>query len=148
MIAAQYRFQGYLASLDDLGRLQCNPGYGEAYTEDLLKKIKEQGGNIFVAEEGGKMIGFIAAVLETQSDLDKFSHAPLKQGRILDLFVEDEYRGSGVGKQLMSTVEQYLRDEKCDVVTLAVFGPNKKAKKFYEQIGYSERDYDLQKSLT
>lgn len=147
MAAAQYRFQSYLAELDDLGRLQCNPGYGEAYTEDLLKKIKERGGQIFVAEEAGKMVGFVAGVLDTQTDLDKLGHAPLKEGRILDLFVEDEYRGSGVGKKLMTKMEQYFRDEKCGAVTLAVFGPNKKAKEFYEKLGYADRDYDLQKPL-
>lgn len=147
MIAAQYRFQGYLAEIDDLKRVQCNPGYGEAYTDDLLKKIKEQCGHIYVAEEEGEMVGFIAGVIETQTELDKLSHIPLKHGRVLDLFVESNYRGSGVGKQLMAKIEHYFRDQQCDAIMIEVFGPNKKAKQFYEQLGYADRDYDLQKSL-
>ncbi len=147
MVAAQYRFMTYLSNIDDLGRLVCNPGYGEAYTTDLLEKLKEQDGQIYVAENDGKMVGFIAGVVEKESEIEKLSHIPLKQGRVLDLFVEEEYRGSGVGKQLMARVEEYFRDKKCDTALIEVFGPNKKAKNFYEQLGYADRDYDLQKSL-
>lgn len=147
IISAQYRFQGYLAEIDDLKLLRCNPGYGEAYTEDLLKKVTERGGKIFVAEEGEKIVGFVAGVFDEQSDLDKLGHKVMKYGDILDLFVEEEFRGTGIGKELMNKMEDYFRSQKCDVVVIEVFGPNNKAHQFYEQLGYADRDYRVQKIL-
>lgn len=145
--AALYRFQNYLASLDDLGRIQCKPGYGEAYLTDLLNKIKEHGGQIFVAEEAGKIIGFTAGILEEETDMHRFESVPLKYGLITDVFVEEEYRGTGIGKQLMTVIEQYFKDQKCDVALLRVIAQNTNAYKMYQQIGYVTREHELHKTL-
>lgn len=147
IISAQYRFQGYLAEIDDLKLLRCNPGYGESYTEDMLKKVKEQGGKVFVAEDNKKVVGFVAGIIDEQSEIDKLGHKVMKYGDILDLFVEEEFRGTGIGKELMSEMEKYFRNQNCEAIMIGVFGPNQKARKFYEQLGYIDRDYRVQKLL-
>lgn len=145
--AAQYRFQGYLTEIDDLKLLRCNPGYGEVYTEDLLKKVSERSGKIFVAEDGDKIIGFVAGIIDKQTELDKLGHKVMKYGDILDLFVEEEFRGTGIGRELMAQMENYFRSQNCEAIMIGVFGPNDKAHKFYEQLGYTDRDYRVQKIL-
>ncbi len=147
LISAQYRFQGYLAEIDNFKLLRCNPGYGEAYTEDMLKKVNERNGKVFVAEEGERVIGFVAGVIDEQSELDKLGHKTMKYGDILDLFVEEEFRGTGIGKELMVQMENYFRSQDCEAIMIGVFGPNVKAHKFYEQLGYTDRDYRVQKLL-
>ena len=147
LISAQYRFQGYLTEIDDLKLLRCNPGYGEVYTEDMLKKIKERGGKVFVAEDNENIIGFVAGVMDEQSELDKLGHKTMKYGDVLDLFVEEEFRGTGIGKELMAQMENYFRSQNCKAVMIGVFGPNEKAHKFYEQLGYTDRDYRVQRML-
>jgi len=141
------RFQEYLVSIDPLHRLRKTFNYGQIYTKDFLAKIKKGRGIIFVAEDGGKIVAFIGGIISQQITLDLIGQKPIQSGRILELFVEQDYRGSGIGKQLMEEMERYLKKNGCKYVFVEVFGPNESAHEFYKRLGYTDRDYDMQKQL-
>ena len=147
LISALYQFQTYLAELDPLKRVQCWPGYGEAYTKDLLEKVGKHNGKIFIVEEGGKMIGFASGIIEEMPEQEKLAHIPVISGYILDVYVESEYRGTGIGKQLMEEMEKYFKEKKCTMVSFRVFKPNESAHEFYKTLGYEDRDYIMEKMI-
>lgn len=137
------KLQDFLIRLDPLKRLQRAQGYGKLYTEDLLKKIAKHDGIIILAQTQEKVVGCAAGIIEKQSKTDLLDCVPTKTGRILEIFVSEDCRGQGIGKELMKQMEEYIKQKKCDVIRIEVFEPNKSAHEFYKKRGYSDRIIDL-----
>jgi GNAT superfamily N-acetyltransferase len=60
---------------------------------------------------------------------------------IHDLAVLPEYRGCGVGRQLLAAVEQKARTLGCCKVTLEVQEDNRRARRVYEAAGFAQAVY-------
>lgn len=140
-------FGEYLEEIDDMQRLKYAQNGDVWFTNEMLKQIRKYEGKIYVAEDQGKIIGFIAGYKQPIDKEGKMSGVTIPSGRISELFVLDEYRGQGIGKQLIERIENHLKSIRCDVVKVEVFGPNKKAHAFYNNLGFTERNYDLIKKL-
>jgi ribosomal protein S18 acetylase RimI-like enzyme len=141
------QLQDFLAKIDPLQRLHRGPGYSPRYFQNILKKVAKQEGVIFIAFDGKVAVGCVAGIIEKQSKEDLLECVPTRAGKILELFVVDEYRNAGIGKQLMSKLEDYFRTKKCDVIRLGVFAPNLAAHDFYAKLGYQDRYIDMLKVL-
>ena len=77
----------------------------------------------FSAENGeGRIIGVITG------------RAYYNEVHIGDLIVDEAYRGSGLGRALVGTVEDAFRDKGYDLITLTTFGFQ--APVFYRKLGY------------
>ena len=77
----------------------------------------------FAAENGeGRIIGVVTG------------RALYNEVRIGDLIVDEAYRGSGLGRALVGTVEDTYRGKGYDVITLTTFGFQ--APVFYRKLGY------------
>ncbi|MFA5303674.1 MAG: GNAT family N-acetyltransferase [Candidatus Nanoarchaeia archaeon] len=139
--------QDYIIGLDSLRILRKSENYGKAYTQNIIKKISKHEGIIILAYEQKKIVGCIAGIIEKQTKDDLLECIPMKDGRVLELFVSNEIRNKGIGKKLMKKVEDYFKRKKCDAIRIEVFEPNLLARKFYEKIGYAERIIDLIKKL-
>ena len=137
----------YLIPLDPLKRIRRHPTWGKTYTRSLLDKINHHNGVIYVAECDRKIIGIIAGIIQKQSKLDLLEFAPTKFGRVLELFVDEKFRGKYVGRLLMEKMEEYFKSEGCDFVRIEVFQPNKLAHDFYKKRGYADRVIDMAKQL-
>lgn len=140
-------FQKYLSHVDDKHMLQWKDGYGEEYVKLTLEHIEKRGGIFVVSENDGAIIGLCAGEIIESEPIDEYEVKPHKAGRITEIYVEGEYRGQGIGKQLLERVEEYFREQKCEVIRLEVFAPNASARAFYDKMGYGERDIDLAKFL-
>ena len=57
---------------------------------------------------------------------------------IHDLAVLPDYRGQGVGTELLAAVEQRARDDDCCKLTLEVLDDNHGARRLYEQLGFGD----------
>jgi ribosomal protein S18 acetylase RimI-like enzyme len=55
---------------------------------------------------------------------------------ISDISVSAQARGKGIGTELLKVVEQHALDNGLRILTLAVIGPNTRAKALYERIGF------------
>jgi ribosomal protein S18 acetylase RimI-like enzyme len=121
----------------------------EAYTNQIIKDANERNGFIYLAEENGKIIGFIQGIInDNKSDvLYKLSHVPFSDGWIGELYVKPEFRGRGLGKQLIERARQYFRDNGCRFIRLTVLSDNADSVKIYKKLGFETRDLELVKEL-
>ena len=60
---------------------------------------------------------------------------------IHDLAVLPEYRGRGIGKQLLQRIEQKALELGCGKLTLEVLENNHRARQLYEQSGFHQASY-------
>jgi GNAT superfamily N-acetyltransferase len=137
----------FIISIDPLKRLRRLPTYGTYYANNILKKVKKMHGLILLAYNQEKIVGCIVGIIEEQNKYDLLEYIPTKGGRILDLFVADTYRNLGIGNKLMQQMEDYFKQNECDIIRVDVFEPNKFAHSFYLKHKYSDRVIDMVKSL-
>lgn len=84
---------------------------------------------IFVADENGKLEGFVTFYL-----IPNIKHG-WHRGHIEDFFVTGNVRGKGVGTQLFNFVEQYCKENNIKVIKLDSANDLTNAHKFYEKNG-------------
>jgi ribosomal-protein-alanine N-acetyltransferase len=100
----------------------------EVYPRDLLKFYLNIAPKTFlVVEVGGKIIGYIIAVIRRGYI-----------GHIVSIAVNPSFRGKGFGKRLMIKIEEVLRILGCTVLRLEVKKTNIVARKLYLNIGFVE----------
>lgn len=141
------KLQDFLVNIDSLKRLRRLPAYGKNYTKNLVKKIFKKDGLIILAYNKEEIVGCIAGIIEKQSKDNLLECIPTKQGRVLELFVFDGYRGLKFGKKLMQKLEDYFKKNKCDTIRVEVFEPNKNTHQFYQKLDYHDRVIDMIKLL-
>ncbi|WP_266168512.1 GNAT family N-acetyltransferase [Dyella subtropica] len=106
----------------------------EGIRKDLSRHLEEQPANsfLFVAEDDeGARVGFI----HLQKTQDYFTGRA--NCHISDLAVAQSHEGQGVGKALLAHAEDWAREHRCQLITLAVFPDNERARTLYEATGYS-----------
>ncbi|MDD2515978.1 MAG: GNAT family N-acetyltransferase [Candidatus Gracilibacteria bacterium] len=147
LIECVEKLQDHIISVDNLGINIRSPEYGEYYTNNFLKKIKENQGIIYVVYDEEKMIGFIGFIIEESCPEDKYEIKPIKIGRVSELFVNENYRGKKIGHSLINLAEDYFNKNNCNLSRIEVFVPNKIAYDFYHRLGYEDRIADVSKTL-
>ncbi len=83
-----------------------------------------------VAENGGKVIGFVVLVLTPEGD-----------GRVFAIAVDSRYRGRGVGRTLLKAAFNILRKRKIGFARLEVRVGNHVAQRLYRSMGFMEIGY-------
>lgn len=102
--------------------------------EDLLRHLEDQPANsyLFVAETAdGERAGFVH-LQRTEDFFNKRSNC-----HVSDLAVAPKHEGNGIGKALLAHAERWAREHHCQMVTLAVFPGNERARGLYEASGYA-----------
>lgn len=140
-------FNKYIQSIDTEHRTEYKEGSTEYFVDKMIKQSKDKKGQILVACLDNKLIGFISGYVDKQDEDEKMEAKHVIPGVIGELFVDDNFRGRKIGKQLLIKMENYLRSQNCGIVRLAVFAPNLMARDFYKYSGYSERILYLSKKL-
>src|SRR3990167_1724537 len=123
--------QTYLTQIDPLHRIRVGPNYSPKYAKDVLERVREWDGAIFLAFDGDRAVGCVAGNIEVQTEVNVEEGIPTRPGRIIELYVAEEYRGQGIGRQLIERIEQYLKEKGCDVIRIEVFAPNADARQVY-----------------
>lgn len=110
------------------GRAACDRLY-ELWIE---RDFRTQFGSVWVAEVQLKAVGYISCLIEERN-----------VGRISLFAVDPEYRGRGIGKDLMRRALQWFREESCEVVRVSTQGANLGALRFYVRAGFVPREMGL-----
>lgn len=93
--------------------------------EILLSGQKDQ--RVFVAEaDGGQLVGFVAVIAQRAVNV----------GEIRRIYVAPDSLRKGIGKELVKTAFEYLRDFGFDKVLVWTFEENANALQFYEKQGF------------
>jgi ribosomal protein S18 acetylase RimI-like enzyme len=140
-------FQDELVAMDDLGRLRRGPGYGGLAAEDCRREVRVGRGLLLLAELGGRPAGFAAGVVEDLTDLDRLTARAARSGRVTELYVRPEARRRGIASRLLARLDRHFARAGCDTVRVAVFAPDRAARRLYARLGFVERDLELLRPL-
>ena len=91
---------------------------------------------IFLAYERDRAVGVAVCFL----GFSTFAARPLIN--IHDLAVLHEYRGQGIGRQLLEAVERHAVETDCCKLTLEVQENNHRARKTYTAAGFAQAEYE------
>lgn len=94
--------------------------------EQLEHSLRLENVLCYVAKNDDKVLGFVL-IEETPYDFD-----------ILEIVVDQELRGRGIGTMLMKRVLDYAKFTHKEKATLEVASDNKSAISFYEKFGFSQ----------
>ena len=95
----------------------------------------------FVAEENGKIIGYIEGSVFKNYDIFKIK----KKGLIDTLYVLPKYRKKGVAKKLVNEILKWFRSKGIKHFTLGTHALHKKAILFWKHMGFKEYNYRFKK---
>ncbi|MEL7123357.1 MAG: GNAT family N-acetyltransferase [Bacteroidota bacterium] len=139
--------QDHVIKIDPLNRFVRLPAYGETYTDEIFEEVIKRNGKILFAEQNGVPIGVIVGIIDELPEQDLLGCIPSKMGTIVQLFVEDKYRGKHVGSLLIEEIEKYFKNQGCDVVYVGTLKSNIKAREFYNKKGYCNRIIEMMKII-
>lgn len=143
------KLQDYVVATDPIQRIRRQSGFGLNALDNTLETYKTNHGKILFAENDGRVIGYcFGFVGDKQSEENLLEVIPTQLGIIEDVFVEETHRGQGVGKMLLTQMENYLKEKGCDSLWLEVFAENKEAHNAYLKMGYVDREVGMLKKLT
>ena len=136
------QLQRYLADMDKEGYNIVGDGYRDKYFEKTLEEVKKCNGKILLYKDDEKIVGLIVGIINNDETIRYDFKAP-KRGRITELVVGKEYRGKGIGKELLLKMKEYLKSNGCEKIMIAVFGYNESAIRFYKENGFHIRMLDM-----
>jgi ribosomal protein S18 acetylase RimI-like enzyme len=108
------------------------------HKKDLSEKLKKRKNAFFVAEEGGKPIGFISGHM----DQDPPIFLDRDKGRINAFYVQDEFRGKGIGRKLFAKMKEWFKKRNVKSMRLFVARCNPGAKRAYESLGFEPAQFE------
>lgn len=121
-------------------KLNCNEMGYDYSLEDTKTKLEYLLGSnkdkIFVAEIDNMVVGYVHA-----NDYE-LTYAPSMKN-IMGIAVSNTYRGNGIGRALLSKVEEWARISGAKGVRLVSGGTRLEAHEFYRHMGYDDGKQQL-----
>ena len=114
--------------------------------EHLASEQAGGSGLLLVAEEQGKLVGFIRLKIERTPDNPLLQ--PRRYAKINDLGVSATHRRRGVGKMLMRAAEQWAAEQGMDEIELNVWEFNRAALAFYQSLGFETARRTMLKKIS
>lgn len=118
------------------------PGYP---TEFLKQTLSDRLSKIFVADLDGEVAGYVCIRIKEWPN-----HPILKPGKFVsieELVVSPSARRQGIGCRLIAHVEEFAKKRGTLHLELHVWGFNRAAEEFYEDLGYKTSRKHLSKDL-
>lgn len=140
-------FHKYLIEIDAWKVFRLGKDYGKKQLEELTRSVKENKGKgrFFLVKSGKDIIGYsVGYVLQDKKSLETY---PWKRGYVDELYVEEKYRGEGIGKALLNKMINHFKSKNCDTIGFNALIANKGAIAFYEKMGFERRSLFLSKAL-
>lgn len=113
--------------------------------EYLLTSIRAEDAVIFIAEDGGEIIGAILAWVHQPRDIPVL--IPRGLVSVDNLVVAEPYRNQGVGQALMERVYLWAEARGLKQIQLTVWDFNQGAVEFYEKLGFEMLHHRMRKEL-
>ena len=144
-VTTEEEFADVFPLLQQLGRIETpetieNLTVQKAWAQYL--KSRDQNYRLYMANSTTEVLGAVG--LRVCDD-------PINNGKpygvINNLVVEEDYRGLGIGSDILERVELVAKKEKCDLVTITLLTTNKQAKKLYDTLGYSHVSHLMIKEI-
>lgn len=111
-----------------------NPELAQVIRKHIVKAIDESSPHLLVARAKEELAGFITFAIETNTYFDSNL---TRYGEVIEVYIRELYRKSGLGRLLMEKAENYFREQGCNFAHLAACTTNEVAAKFYDHLGYT-----------
>lgn len=111
------------------------------FGEEMENWLSDKEMRILLAEDGGRLIGYIRAGMEDAPDYA----AAKKIGIIYDVFVEKNYRRKGVAAKLFEEALNWFLIKKISHLELNVDVRNEEAIAFWKKLGFFEYKLRMRK---
>lgn len=108
---------------------------------DFKKIVNSKNKILLCAEESGRIIGVSNTKFCTSGMTD------IKIAFMDALYVEDAFRGKGIGKKLFFETENIAKENGAKRLDLTVWEFNKEAINFYKSLGMQPQRYTFEKNL-
>jgi len=111
-------------------------GFQPKKHQKLITKILKKRclGEVWVAEEGDRLIGYLVVVFLMSLEYGGIS------AEIDELYVDRPERGRGVGKALLKAAGKFLSQQEIVQISLRVGKSNHNAIRFYKKLGFRKRN--------
>ena len=145
----QFELQKYFSEIDRTGETLSykNIDGAHRYMQKMLDDATNMNGKVFVAEEEGAVVGFIQGVIiehkKGEDEICDLSHNPSKEGWIGLFYVRPEYRGKGIGQDLLDEMKKYFKSQNCTDIRLLVLSDNAHAIEVYEKNGFIGHNLEM-----
>lgn len=107
--------------------------------ESVLRHIT---GDQLLLARADQLCGFVMFTVEQGS-----FEQDVTRGIVENLFIRPNFRGDGIGSELLSRAEQRLSDRGVGTIALHVMADNDRAREFYRVRGYDPQRLELEKSI-
>ena len=106
---------------------------GKEYFSDLINNHY-----VIVAALDNNIVGYLAGSIE-----EKGSYVEIQYGEINNMFINDKYRGLGIGKLLIDNFKEYCKSNNISNIKVVASYKNKNAIEFYRKNSFEEFDITL-----
>ncbi|MCL4256632.1 MAG: GNAT family N-acetyltransferase, partial [Anaerolineae bacterium] len=105
---------------------------GELYANRMASLLDDSYHQLLVADHNGQLVGFVLGMI---ADYMPEIFLPETTGFLADIFVDEIYRGVGVGKKLVSGLSAWFKSRGIMTMEWYVASENAPARAFWEHIG-------------
>lgn len=125
-------FPAFLSILYEGALFDGSPKSAVKNSVEQMEKEKEYI-NFFVVEDAGNVVGIAVYSFAYYTWVGKSLY-------LEDLYINSDYRGKGIGTQLMVKIFEVAQQENCNRLRWEVEEKNTEAQKFYRQLGAKTGD--------
>lgn len=118
----------------------------DAYVPHMLGLCRACEGKVLIAELDSEVVGYATILTKVQSD--EIADGDMEYGQISDLMVRREFRGRGIGKELVAACETYAREHGVERLRIGVLAANETADRLYDSLGFDKLYVEREKKLT
>jgi diamine N-acetyltransferase len=115
--------------------------------EEVIQASNDPQQYLLITLDADRMVGVAFAQLEEEAEAATSIFRARRLCWIRKLVVTHDYRGLGIGRDLMQRIEQWAKHHGVFEIELLVWAFNRRAFDFYAELGYTPRNYVLGKTL-
>jgi ribosomal protein S18 acetylase RimI-like enzyme len=116
----------------------------EGYGHFLGTQLDKPDVCVFVAEQGGEVIGYTYAAIEPRDWMALRDSA----GALYDILVDPTHREHGVGRKLLDATLAFLKERGAPRVVLSTAERNEPAQRLFEKAGFRRTMIEMTRELS
>jgi GNAT superfamily N-acetyltransferase len=133
----------FLWDLERDPKLNIDWPYQEAGESYFKRRISGEHGVCFVAEQGGKIVGYVAGSVKKEID----SPDTVLRSELENIYIEEQARGKGAGKLLTQELITWCKQNGAKSILVSAYYYNHDAVRFYQNNGFKPYSVKLEQDL-
>ncbi len=121
----------YHAQFDPL-TFRATENGADLYAHSVRQRLNDPQSRILVVEDRGRLVGYISGII---ADITTEMFQPLRCGLLADIYVCEEYRRRGLGRQLVERLCLWFSDQAVAHFEWHVSARNQAALAFWDALG-------------